>query len=415
MYLKKVFIVIFIFFSVLNTSSVNCDYEIDINSMQFLELPPAVNVSNTTALPQINAKYGIILDRASKEVLYGKNENEKCKMASTTKIMTAIIVLENSNLEDIVEISVKSANTGGSRLGLKKNDKISVKHLLYGLMLKSGNDAAVALAEHIGGDLENFAQMMNTKAKELNLLNTNFVTPHGLDNDNHYTTAYDLAILSDYALQNPIFSEIVKTTNYTVLINNIPKDISNTNELLGNFEGIYGIKTGFTNGANRCLVTSCKRDNKDFICIVLGCDTKKDRTNDTVKLLNYAFENFTVINLKDIIEKEFNNWLNFHQNLVFINKGKSQNLQLSLDENDFTFSSISINNSEIDKINIKLSFNSYFEAPLRKNTPIGKLVVFINKKQYYAIDVLSNNEILKKNLFDYLLFFSQNYCCFLEK
>ena len=232
-------------------------------------------LSSISKFPKINAKHALVFDRNSKIPIYGKKEKEKCKMASTTKIMTAIVVIENSQLDDIVKISQKSARTGGSRLGLYKNDTISVKHLLYGLMLKSGNDAAVALAEYTGGNIENFALMMNKKAKLLKLTKTNFVTPHGLDDENHYTTALDLAILSDYALKNEIFSKIVKTKSYTITINNHPKTISNTNELLGNFEGLYGIKTGFTNGANRCLITACKRDSLDFICVVLGCDTKK--------------------------------------------------------------------------------------------------------------------------------------------
>ncbi len=195
--------------------------------------------------------------------------------------------------------------TGGSRLGLSTNDKITVENLLYGLMMVSGNDAAVALAEFIGGDIDNFASLMNEKAKILGLTSTHFTSPHGLDNDEHYTSAYDLAILTDYALQNKTFSKIVKTQNYTVYINNQPKQLNNTNELLGYLDGVYGVKTGFTNGANRCLVTACKRSDLDIICIVLGCDTKKDRTKDSINLINYVFDNFSMINIKNLIQKEF--------------------------------------------------------------------------------------------------------------
>lgn len=220
-------------------------------------------------IPNINARSCIILDRISKKILFGKNEFNKVKMASTTKIMTATIIIENCDLSQTVIISKKAASTGGSRLGLKANDKITIRDLLYGLLLCSGNDAAVALAETAGGDISSFSQMMNSKAKELGLRNTNFESPHGLDSDKHYTTAYELAILSDYALKNKIFSQIVGTKNYTVTINGYPKTLSNTNELLGNLNGVYGIKTGFTNGANRCLVTSCKRNEMDIICVVL--------------------------------------------------------------------------------------------------------------------------------------------------
>ena len=362
-----------------------------------------------TKEPTINARHAVVLDRNSKQAIYEKKINEKCKMASTTKIMTAIVVIENSNLDDIVEISSNSSRTGGSRLGLSKNDKVSIKDLLYGLMLRSGNDAAVALAESTGGSTENFALMMNKKAKELNLSNTNFVTPHGLDSENHYTTALDLAILTDYALRNEILSKIVNTRSYVIYINRKPRTITNTNELLGNFEGIYGVKTGFTNGANRCLVTSCRRGDLDFICVVLGCDTKKDRTKDTIKLLNYSFDNYSLLNAKEFVFNKFNDWKSSHENSFSITKGKSQTLNLYLDENDLPFSNIAVKESEKNNIYVEISFNSYFDAPLVKETKIGTLIFSINNNKYYHIDILNNNEIIKKNIFDYMSFIFENY------
>ena len=158
---------------------------------------------------KINSRSAVVIDRNTNTILYGKNENEKRKMASTTKIMTATIIIENCNLNDIVTISKKSASTGGSRLGLKTGDKVSVKDLLYGLMMRSGNDSAVALAEYCSGSVSNFAEKMNLKAAELGLTNTHFETPHGLDSNEHYTTSYELAILTNYALNNPTFRKIV--------------------------------------------------------------------------------------------------------------------------------------------------------------------------------------------------------------
>ena len=363
--------------------------------------------------PKINAKHAVILDRNSKTPIYKKSETEKCKMASTTKIMTAIIIIENCNLDDIVEISSKSAGTGGSRLGLIKKDRISVKHLLYGLMLKSGNDAAVALAEYTSGSIENFAVLMNKKAKEINLSNSNFVTPHGLDNENHYTTAYDLAILTDYALNNELFTKIVKSKGYTVLINNKPRTISNTNELLGNFEGIYGVKTGFTNGANRCLVTACKRGSLDFICIVLGCDTKKNRTQDSIKLLNYAFNNYSLLNIQEIAQKKFDDWILLHKNSFYINKGKNKELNIYLDTKSLPFLKIAVNKMEKDMINVEISFDTYFDAPLVKDAKVGELSIQINNNTSYSINILNQNTIDKKNIYDYLLIIFQNYSHFL--
>ena len=174
--------------------------------------------------------------------------------------------------------------------------------------MRSGNDSAVALAEYAGGSIEGFAEKMNKKASDLGLNNTHFETPHGLDSDEHYTTAYELALLSNYALNNKIFAQINGTKEYTITINGYPKQLSNTNELLGNLDGVYGIKTGFTNGANRCLVTACKRNSMDIICVVLGADTKKFRTKDSISLIEYTFNTFEHINIEEFINKEFEKW-----------------------------------------------------------------------------------------------------------
>ena len=181
-------------------------------------LQTAVEIEEAEIEPTINSRQAIVMDRKSKKIIFGKNENKRVAMASTTKIMTAIVVIENCNLDEEVIVSAKAAGIGGSRLGLKKDDKITVKNLLYGLMLCSGNDAAIALAEYVGGSQEGFAEKMNNKAKKLNLQNTHFVSPHGLDNPDHYTTAYELALITDYAMENENFSKIVGTKNTTVLI-----------------------------------------------------------------------------------------------------------------------------------------------------------------------------------------------------
>ena len=212
MYKKnKIFIlVVFIFyFLAILTPPIFADESnelLDDNSTIKEEIVETIETSSKeTSLPDINSRSAVVIDRNTNTILFGKQENEKRKMASTTKIMTCLIVLENSNLSETVEISKKSAGTGGSRLGLKTGDKITVNDLLYGLMLCSGNDTAVALAEHVGGSIEGFANIMNNRAKELGLENTHFITPHGLDADDHYTTAFELAKLANIALKNDTF------------------------------------------------------------------------------------------------------------------------------------------------------------------------------------------------------------------
>ena len=197
--LKRIFTVLILLW-ILTTSTLYANIDdneiIDINS---IKKETVQTVASATEEPKLNARIGLIFDRNSKTVIYEKNAQKQVPMASTTKIMTAIVVLENANLNDVVTINKKAAGTGGSRLGLKVNDKITVHDLLYGLMLKSGNDAAVALAVHIGGSIEGFAEIMNKKAIEIGLINSNFITPHGLDQKGHYTTAYELACMADYA------------------------------------------------------------------------------------------------------------------------------------------------------------------------------------------------------------------------
>ena len=355
--------------------------------------------TNVDPLSTINSRAYVVIDRNTHMVLCGKNENETRKMASTTKIMTATVVLENTNLNDIVTVSKKAAGTGGSRLGLKTNDKVSVLDLLYGLLLCSGNDAAVALAEFTCGSIEEFSKLMNEKAKTLGLTNTNFVTPHGLDSSEHYTTAYELAVLTCYALQNDTFLKIVGTKNYTITINGYPKSINNTNELLGNLYGVYGVKTGFTNGANRCLVTSCKRGDLDIICVVLGADTKNFRTKDSIKLINYAFSNFTIVNVKDIIYDEFEFWK--LKNLSNINVNKASCTQISLNLSTLKYDYIPVRNNEISDLYAYIDCNLFFEAPLNTNDVLGKAYLYNGDDIVLECDIVLGNSIPKKGIFDY--------------
>ena len=355
----------------------------------------------------LNARSCIILDRTSKKILFGKNEYNKVKMASTTKIMTATIILENCDLSKTVTISKKAAGTGGSRLGLKTDDKITIRDLLYGLLLVSGNDAAVALAETCSGTVTDFANLMNEKAKELGLNNTHFETPHGLDSDNHYTTAYELAILTDYALKNSTFLNIVGTKNYTITINGYPKNLTNTNELLGSLNGIYGVKTGFTNGANRCLVTSCKRGDMDIICVVLGCDTKNFRSSDSTKLINYAFENFEYVNIKDLVNSEFNIWKESKSNYFSIEKGVTSNLEIDISE--ISSPIIPIKKDDISSLKVEFSISKELSAPLYKNTSIGKFIVYTSSETILEGNIISCQDINKKDIFFYLKDFFKNY------
>lgn len=406
---RKLFAIFFIIILLPSSCSAD-DYIEPIESTS--DFSTIVTSSSPSDLPNTNSRSCIVLERSTGAILFGKNEFEVRKMASTTKIMTALIVLENEDdLSKIVTVSKKAAGIGGSRLGLSTDCKITVKDLLYGLMLCSGNDAAVALAEYIGGSVEGFANLMNQKALSLNLNNTHFVTPHGLDNDEHYTTVYELALLTNYALNNESFCKIVKTSNYTVNINGTPKIIHNTNELLGYLNGVYGVKTGFTNGANRCLVTACKRGDLDIICVVLGADTKKFRTQDSIKLIEYAFSNFKMVNIKNIISDEFENWKNNNLDNFIISKSVNSSVNVYLSDLPYEYYPI---NSNSDKIITNIKANFRFNAPFYKDTKIGRLEVFINSKNIFNLDILNLNTIEKRTLIDYFNIFFRNYPYYLE-
>ena len=369
--------------------------------------------ANLNDEPKINSRSAVVIDRKSKNIIYGKNENVKKAMASTTKIMTAMVVIQNTNLNNIVDISKKAAGTGGSRLGLKAGDKITVKDLLYGLLLRSGNDCAVALAEYVAGSVPEFSNLMNQNAQMLGLNNTHFVTPHGLDEEEHYTTAYELAILADYALNNEVFAQIVNTKSYTININKNSKTLNNTNELLGNLKGVYGVKTGFTNGAGRCLVTSIKRGNLDVICVVLGADTKKDRTRDSAKLIEYTFNKYEEIDIKEKIKESFEKWNEINGNRINIEKGESSKLELTLNDKDKIFT-YPIEKGTEDHINIEINANLNLKAPVLENTNIGKIKVYYNAKELLEIDILNINKINKKRIKNYMSDIFKNYDNYLE-
>ena len=350
--------------------------------------------------PVLNARAAVIYDRKTKEIIWGKNENEKKAMASTTKIMTAIVVLEKGNLSDVVTISKKAANTGGSRLKINTNDKISVLDLLYGLMLRSGNDAAVALAEYVGGSIEGFAKLMNKKAIEIGLENTHFVTPHGLDNIEHYTTAYELAVLTDYAMQNEKFSKIVNTKNTTISINGVTRNIYNTNELLGTINGVNGVKTGFTNNAGRCLVTSCTRNGNQIITVVLGCDAKKYRTSDSIKLIEYAFKNYTRVNIEEKVKIEFEKWKQINGKRIYISKGEKSDVNLELKE--IAKKEIPVKIGEENNIQVEINAIYEYEAPLEKQSKIGNILIKKDEEIIESVDIVCLERIEKKNTLTYL-------------
>lgn len=397
--MKKVLVFLIIFVSIIIPCyAVDEDYE----ELDYVWLENEINNAKEAKITNINSRYAVVYDRTSKTIIWGKDEAREVPMASTTKIMTAIVMLENvSNLDEEITVTKKAAGIGGSRLGLKTGDEITYKDLLYGLLLCSGNDAATQIAISVGGSVEGFAEMMNNKAKELRLEHTHFVTPHGLDNDEHYTTAYELAIMADYALDIEEFAKIVSTKSYTVTINGHSKDINNTNELLGYLEGVNGVKTGFTNGAGRCLVTSASRNGFDIIVVVLGADTKKQRTRDSIKLIEYTYKNYELVDLKERIETEFEEWRKINEKRVKIYKGTKKHIETKLGE--IKYEKYPIRKEMVDDIWIDINYKNYFEAPVMENKKIGKMQIGIDSTEIMNVDIINKNQIERKGIWDYFV------------
>ena len=241
----------------------------------------------------VSAQKAIVLDAATGRVLYERNADDRSLIASTTKIMTALVVCQQCNVLDRVKIPAEAVGIEGSSMYLQEGEVLTVQELLYGLMLRSGNDAAAALAIWCGGTMEGFAQRMNDKARELGLKNTYFVNPHGLDAPDHYSTARDLAVLTAYAMDDPIFARTVGAKTVTVG----ERVLTNHNKLLWQLPGCEGVKTGYTRAAGRILVSSASREGRRLICVTINAP---DDWNDHKSLLEEGFKGFE---LKPLVEE----------------------------------------------------------------------------------------------------------------
>jgi len=264
-----------------------------------LLLAPAQNLQAENATITTHARAAALIDVESGRILYSSRGDEPMLIASLTKIMTAIVAIENGDLDSMVKVSSKAFAKEGSSLYLKQGEEMTLENMLYGMMLRSGNDAATAIAEHVGGSEEGFVYLMNAKAEELQLTNSHFANPHGLDAEGHYSSANDLAALTAYALHNPVFKEIVKTQVKTADNPNDKWDYkwSNKNKMLRLYEGADGVKTGYTKKALRCLVSSATRNGQQLVAVTLN---DGNDWNDHAALLNFGFNHYP---LKPLIER----------------------------------------------------------------------------------------------------------------
>ena len=324
----------------------------------------------------VSAQAAIVVAGDSGEVIYEKNSNQKLSMASTTKIMTGLLLCEYGDLDREITVSAKMLKVEGSSMGLLAGDKVTLHDLLYGLMLASGNDAANVIAYVLGGSVSGFVDKMNQKAKEIGLTNTNFVTPSGLDDKEHYTTALDLAKLASFAMKNEIFSRVVSTQKATLNYGNPPyrRTLSNHNKMLKMYDGAVGIKTGFTKKSGRCLVTAAKRDGKFVIAVTLNAPND---WQDHKKLLDLGLSSIKQTKVSPLV----NNY-----NIPVIN-GQKSCLNVKIEP-------FEINSFETGNIDYKIELPKFLYAPVKKGEVLGKVVYLKDGKIFGEILLCSKENIL---------------------
>ena len=337
--------------------------------------------------PEVKARSAILIDAKTGQVIFDKKMHLRSAPASTTKIMTAIIAIESGRLDDTVRVSPKAASTRGSSMYLYPGQSISLRELLTGLLLRSGNDAAVAIAEHLAGSEEAFAELMNKKAFLLGASETSFRNPHGLSRADHYSSAYDLALLARYALANPIFAEIVNTKETSIDWTDRKgreRDVQlrNTNKLLWMLEEADGVKTGTTNEAGPCLVASATRGNHKLIAVVLH---DHSRWYDSVMLLKYGFDNYELYDYAskgDVV------------GTIPVEHGLTESVQALVSEH----AALLVSSADFPLVSVEVELPEKIKAPVYRGQKIGEIVFYIGDKAVKTVDILASQDAQEKTV-----------------
>lgn len=331
------------------------------------------------------AKAMCVMEGSTGRVLYEKNKSEIMPMASTTKIMTALTAIENcDDLDKTFEVSPKAVGTPGTSIYLRKGEVMSTRDLLLGLMLVSGNDASVAIAEHVSGSTKNFVEKMNKTARKIGAFDTHFDNTHGLDSKTHYTSAYDLALITSYALKNPTFKEIVSTKNAKIVTESgKTRYLRNKNKLLFSLDGCVGVKTGFTNDAGRCLVSACERDGMTVVCVVLNCGPMFEESKT---LLEKAFSEYKLVDLTTLctLPKE-----------LPVRDGREDKVKIE-GRGQYLYP---LKNGEEKRVRCELSLPCDILAPVEKNQQIGEVKIFVDNDLHFTQKIYTINSVRSKSIF----------------
>lgn len=345
------------------------------------------NASNLDLL----ANNAIIMEAETGKILYSKNETEQKAPASVTKIMTMLLTLEQIDkgklsFDDIITASEHAKEMGGTQINLDVGEKMSVYDLLMSVAVASANDSAMALAEHIGGSESGFVNMMNNKAKELGMENTNFVNPHGLPVDNHLTCAKDIAIMTRELLKYEKTEEFIGTKIYPIREGENEYKMRNTNNLLWSYQGCVGGKTGYTQDAGYCMSVVAKRDGMTIIAVVMGEKTSKDRTADLEKMLDHAFMTY------DLYEIDLEN---IKKNKIDVEYGDTKQVKIKV-ENTEVPKQVIIKGSQ-PKIEQKTKLDKSVKAPVKKGQKVGQITTYMNGEEIYSTNIIACDNVNKRS------------------
>lgn len=393
---KVVFSLILSFLLVFNCfASVSTEY----NSEDLTE-PLEVSSESVKGIGEklnINAKSAILIEANTGAVLYEQNSHERVAPASITKIMSLLLVTEaldsgKINLQTEVIAGEHACSMGGSQIWLKENEKMTVDELLKAVCVASANDAIVALAEKICGSEEVFVEEMNKKAEELNLTNTNFENCTGLDSENHYTSAYDVARMSLELIKHKIIKNY--TTIWMDTLRNGKSELVNTNKLVKYYSGCTGLKTGTTSKAGSCLSATAERDNLSLIAVVMGSSTGKERFNAARSLLDYGFANYETVTVK--VDKSL-------LKPVTVLKGFKKNVETYSTEQK----TVLVKKAEKEGINYKVNLKQNVEAPVKKGQKLGECKIYLNETEISQIDIVAKSSVSKRT-------FKASFACLLK-
>ncbi|MDP4089130.1 MAG: D-alanyl-D-alanine carboxypeptidase family protein [Bacillota bacterium] len=345
--------------------------------MSFGEVPSKAAPDSEIKAPYVSAHYAVAVDAGSKRILYDKNAHSITPMASTTKIMTALVALKYGELDKKVPISARAAGIRGSVVGYRKGEEITIRELVYGLMLRSGNDAAIAIAEGITGSVDKFAHLMNEYAATIGLVDTHFESPHGLDSVMHYTTAYDLALLTAKAKETREFNEIVAAKIVTKEQYGFSRGFNNINKILWFLPQANGVKTGYTGKAGKCLVSSVNKDGNDIIIVLINCP---QRWQETKKIYEYITRRYEYKKVSTKNEPVYS---------MKVPKAKSE-LKLVCREDAVVPVRIGA------EIETKVAVPKDLTPPLSRGEKVGTMNIYEDKKLIYSTPLISSNTLEKQ-------------------